>query len=576
MCAKLRKVAVKMKFSKMPVLSVIIMIYGITVTFYSGYSGPGIIFNVFFLFSSAVCVPVHAVLESRKKVKAAEFTAIIFTVTNLLYVFTAGEAWIIFKTNLSLSITLFVLENSGILFSDIISVMWYISPIRLGLFLLISAAGTEYLLFTVKKKADRRIIPDTVSYIFFTILASVIIINSITESFVIINGKEKNFHGVNFTNDARKKYSGENHFRKRFNFNLENPDIVIFILESVSAEYMEMDINKIFGNDEHVLNIENFFVSVPHTAASLYSLITGNYGNYRTRQKLSQEDIKNSLPALLKRKGYKSYFLYSGPVYFEDLNCIFGGAGFELYDMEYFKTKKNPVTDLPYSSFSWGVDDAALLNEIPSIIKKGSSPVFLCIGFSSTHSPYFNPAPEIFSRYDNSTAKGRYRNCIDYEMDVMAKIVKLMKSKNDNTLFIVTGDHGESFGERGFMRHSFSLYNTEIKVPFFISHPRLPEVKGPETGSIIDLYPTLLDILGIDQPEKVNGRSLFSPGYSINLFLSSWKTGENKGMIHINRKFLYNKNPRVLYEMDLMDNIIQSVPASAERDSFIRFLEIQY
>ncbi len=565
------------KFSGMLISLIIIMMYGLSVTVYSGYPGPGIILNSFLSLSAIVSVPLYIIFYNRKKQKAAETTVIFFTVVNSLYIFIAGEVWIIFKTDITFSVTFFILENAGILISDIKSVIFLISPFHLGFFLLISAAVIVFIFYTEKNGSWIDFIPDKVVYVFFIIPALVLIINSAAGTFVDISGKENEFHGINFSKYAKKKYAGEGHFRKRFGFNISgNPDIVVFILESVGADYADLKSTDVFGRSEHTLNIDNFFVPVPHTSNSIYSLITGNYSDYRVRQRLSRDDIMNSLPAVLKKTGYKSYFLYSGPVYFEDINYILDGAGFEVFDMEYFKTKTDPATGLPYNSFSWGVEDMAILNEIPSILAGKSYPVFLCIGFSSTHSPYFNPVPGKFNRYDNSTAEGRYRNCIEYELDVAAQIVKLMKGRNRNTIFIITGDHGESFGEYGYLRHGFSLYNTEIKVPFSMNHPLLSNVKTPDAGSILDIYPTLLDLLGIEQPVEVNGKSLFSYGYSLNLFLRSWKTGESRGMIHGNTKFLYNKNSDILYEMDIMDNIKSSISVSAEKNSFIRFLDKQY
>ncbi len=73
---------------------------------------------------------------------------------------------------------------------------------------------------------------------------------------------------------------------------------------------------------------------------------------------------------------------------------------------------------------------------------------------------------------------------------------------------IVVSDHGESFGEHGTVLHD-RLYSPVTRVPLLI---RLPEGRAAQRVShpvgSVDLVPTLLDLVGIDWPESVQGQSL--------------------------------------------------------------------
>lgn len=87
----------------------------------------------------------------------------------------------------------------------------------------------------------------------------------------------------------------------------------------------------------------------------------------------------------------------------------------------------------------------------------------------------------------------------------------------DKTVVIVTSDHGEQFFEHGSWRHGMNVYDEQVLVPLIL---RLPtslarelgvEARGrviEEQASLVDLVPTVLDLLGVPRDWEVNGRSL--------------------------------------------------------------------
>lgn len=76
----------------------------------------------------------------------------------------------------------------------------------------------------------------------------------------------------------------------------------------------------------------------------------------------------------------------------------------------------------------------------------------------------------------------------------------------DNTLLVVTSDHGQSFGEHGFVFHSLSPYEAVLHVPLWI---RWPGGDGGHTVSdrvsLVDIVPTLLAAAGIPRPTELAG-----------------------------------------------------------------------
>lgn len=82
----------------------------------------------------------------------------------------------------------------------------------------------------------------------------------------------------------------------------------------------------------------------------------------------------------------------------------------------------------------------------------------------------------------------------------------------ENTMVVVTSDHGEAFMERGFEGHGRRVYKESTEVPLLISFPfQLDKNVVVESRSRnIDIWPTLFELIGVEGPEISDGRSLVS------------------------------------------------------------------
>ncbi|NNE44676.1 MAG: sulfatase-like hydrolase/transferase, partial [Gemmatimonadetes bacterium] len=79
----------------------------------------------------------------------------------------------------------------------------------------------------------------------------------------------------------------------------------------------------------------------------------------------------------------------------------------------------------------------------------------------------------------------------------------------DDALIIVTSDHGEAFGERGFIDHGVSVYEDQVNVPLLIKYPAQEEAAVVSaTVSSVDVVPTVLDVLEIESKAAFPGLSL--------------------------------------------------------------------
>ena len=101
---------------------------------------------------------------------------------------------------------------------------------------------------------------------------------------------------------------------------------------------------------------------------------------------------------------------------------------------------------------------------------------------------------------------------------VVAKLRQL--GLYDDTLIVVTGDHGEMLGEHGELNHGFFIYEGALRVPLVMRVPRAPaaarQVDIPV--SLIDIVPTILSLVGAEVPKEVQG-----------VDLSPWLAGRGAG-----------------------------------------------
>lgn len=82
----------------------------------------------------------------------------------------------------------------------------------------------------------------------------------------------------------------------------------------------------------------------------------------------------------------------------------------------------------------------------------------------------------------------------------------------ENTIFIITSDHGEELYEHGRIDHGHSLYDELIRVPLiiFIPNQTNKRILLPEQVRSIDIFPTVLELAAIDFEDKISGESLIS------------------------------------------------------------------
>jgi arylsulfatase A-like enzyme len=105
----------------------------------------------------------------------------------------------------------------------------------------------------------------------------------------------------------------------------------------------------------------------------------------------------------------------------------------------------------------------------------------------------------------------QYDGGIAYMDSCLGQLLDELKKRDlyDNTLLIITSDHGETFGERAMVGHGLSVYQNEVRVPLILKYPHstVGEVIT-DPVSLLDLMPTILDVLGYGVPKGIQGHTL--------------------------------------------------------------------
>ena len=94
--------------------------------------------------------------------------------------------------------------------------------------------------------------------------------------------------------------------------------------------------------------------------------------------------------------------------------------------------------------------------------------------------------------------------------DELRRLLEALPAGSTATLLVVTSDHGEEFLEHGRLQHGGAVFDEALRVPLiFWSPPTIPAGRRIDTPvSIVDVAPTLLDLVGLEVPAGLDGRSL--------------------------------------------------------------------
>ena len=245
----------------------------------------------------------------------------------------------------------------------------------------------------------------------------------------------------------------------------------------------------------------------PLTLPSHSSIMTGLYPTYhgvRLNGTAALGQNQTTLAEVFADRGYQTGAFVGAFV----LDRRWGlNQGFATYD-DQFDLKKfkhldlaavqRPGSEVMDAAFAW-------------LERHRNVPFFTWIHLYDPHTPYDPPEP-FRSQFTSRGPAGLYDGEIAYADRQVGRLVSWLAGAglDDRTLVVVVSDHGEGLGSHGEGTHGYFVYDYAVRVPFIVRTPfdELEGVRVDTQVSLVDVFPTVLALAGIEPREQVHGRSL--------------------------------------------------------------------
>jgi arylsulfatase A-like enzyme len=280
----------------------------------------------------------------------------------------------------------------------------------------------------------------------------------------------------------------------------KNAVVLLFTIDAMRADILVKDAHaKLLPNLSALRRESVDFTQArspsPQTNASITTLFAGKYfsqlywsikpGGIMTIP-CAHEDPTPRFPEMLAQGGVDTVTFSGMPGLVNAYGIVKGFKEEEVIPGRPFATAKQ-ITDVA----------------LERLRRQGNGPLFLYIHFTDPHAPYDLAGKHgtEFDRYLREVALvddaiGRFRQAIT-ELAI-----------EDRTTIIVSADHGEAFGEHRTRHHATTVYEELLRVPLMIRVPgvRPRAVRAPV--ALIDVGPTVLDLMGHPTPRSYMGQSL--------------------------------------------------------------------
>lgn len=315
------------------------------------------------------------------------------------------------------------------------------------------------------------------------------------------------------------------------------------------------NLDRIADSDEGK-SFQNCFAHARWTPASTTSILTGTYpSSHRVGYDSEGEDIQkvprnlSTVPELLDDQGYRSA-LFGGNTYVSEATGLERGFGQcdttsekDLFTLRGARALGHLLWNAGYNGIGPRSDPAVFKDSFREWHQylgfehwlkaqtETDTPFFAYLHINNSHHPY-RPPPALLKRvldddsldlsevieankeFSNNIWQfiagaqtldseqkrvvfAAYEAAIQYDDYFVGKIFDRLQS-HDNTILVVTGDHGELFGENGVYGHNLVLHDKVLHVPLVVHGLDLQDVPQDELIQHIDVMQTLLNTVGAD------------------------------------------------------------------------------
>jgi|GEM_PF-20195 len=286
---------------------------------------------------------------------------------------------------------------------------------------------------------------------------------------------------------------------------IRSPNVLLITIDTLRADhlgcygYREVKTPNIDRLAQTGVRFTQAYTPVPITLPSHATIMTGQYPlqtRVRDNGTFRLPNESTTLAEILKQHGYRTAAFVSAYV----LDSRYGlDQGFDLYEDTLdqqpaagrqisFLDSERRAEQVTRSALSWFDLNKFELNK--------SWPFFVWIHYFDPHASYHPPSP-----FAEQYAGHLYDGEIAYTDYWIGALLEHMEGLGliDNTLVVLTADHGEGLGEHQEKTHAIFIYDTTLHIPLIMRHPRLipPGRTISNLVRTLDIMPTILSLIGV-------------------------------------------------------------------------------
>ena len=319
----------------------------------------------------------------------------------------------------------------------------------------------------------------------------------------------------------------------------KRPNVLVIVLDTVRADRLSC-----YGHPRHTtpkidalaakgVRFTQFYSNSSWTLPAHASLFTGMYpvGHRATQETLILRPGPATLAEILSAEGYATWAASANPVVSRETGMARGFDEFvETYRPEHRTRYPDHPNNLAFARFLESADR--------------QRPFFAFMNYVEAHTPYMPPPQKLsglltpgrpmqeviaatrlmmqdhylfgpLSAEQFALLNELYDAEVAFLDDLVHGLLTTLESdgRHGDTLVIITSDHGENIGDHGHFDHVFSIHNTLLWIPLIIRFPdgaHAGDVRT-DTAQLLDLFPTILRLCGVDSHFRPEGRDLFAP-----------------------------------------------------------------
>ena len=350
------------------------------------------------------------------------------------------------------------------------------------------------------------------------------------------------------------RYSGQNISQNKTDESM--PNVIFIVMDTARRDRFSC-----YGYDRKTENFDQFaskgvlFTNVistaPWTLPSHAAMFTGfpsyvhnaTHSNPQTGQANYLSDGFTTLAEVLQNNGYRTGAVVSNTAFLAPWSGLNQGFGYyrcsqALGVSSFANIIALKFSLMEYKKFLWktGINDINDANYINTraqnwIAKtRKTKPFFLFLNYMEPHGFYYLPKPfssqyttplkdELYKKYDSSckielpqNVAQKYSDWYDNQiasLDVeLGNFLSYLKENDlyDNSLIIMTSDHGHLMGEHEYFGHDYFLYEELLRVPMAVKYPKgtVVNLDADKTIQNFDIYAEILSFLNLEHPPVIS------------------------------------------------------------------------